>query len=70
MKKKEQRTKSTVERTKKKTQNLVFKYKEQRAELSWLVTVIPSLLFIEKRKQSLQNFKEKQTHVPAIFSFI
>jgi hypothetical protein len=34
MKKKEQRTKSTVERIKKETQNLVFKYKEQKAELS------------------------------------
>jgi hypothetical protein len=46
---------------KRKNTELVFKYKEQRAELSSLVTAIPSLLYIEKRKQPLKNFKEEQT---------
>jgi hypothetical protein len=43
-----------IERTKKeRRQNLVFKYKEQRAELSYSVIVIPSLLFIEKEKTTI-----------------
>jgi len=62
-----------MERTKKKkTQNLAFKYKEQRAELSSFVTVIPSLLFIEKKKTTITEFQGRTNtgDVPAIFSFI
>jgi len=47
-----------MERTKERTQNLVFKYKEQRAELSCWLLPSHALLFIGKRKQ---NYKEKQT---------
>jgi hypothetical protein len=45
-------------RTKERTQNLVFKYKEQRAELSSWLLPSHALLFIGKEKQ---NYKEKQT---------
>ena len=47
-----------MERTKERTQNLVFKYKEQRAEIELLVTAIPCPFIYRKRKQ---NYKEKQT---------
>ena len=46
--------------TKERTQNLVFKYKEQRTKsrIELLVTAIPCPFIYRKRKQ---NYKEKQT---------
>jgi hypothetical protein len=46
-----------MERTKERTQNLVFKYKEQRAELSYWLLPSHALLFIGKENRITKRNK-------------
>jgi hypothetical protein len=46
-----------MERTKERTQNLVFKYKEQRAELSYWLLPSHALLFIRKENRITKKSK-------------
>jgi hypothetical protein len=46
-----------MERTKERTQNLVFKYKEQRAELSCWLLPSHALLFIGKENRITKKNK-------------
>ena len=56
-KRKEQRTKSTM-KEQKRTQNLIIKYKKQKAEFRIIGYCHPKPFYLQKREQ---NFKEEQT---------
>jgi hypothetical protein len=53
-----------MERTKERTQNLVFKYKEQRAELSSWLLPSHALLFIGKENRITKKKQTLETYQP------